>query len=94
MYLGQNMPIKELSMVCEFYHPDALVTVLTTQPERTRIGEFAQELQQLCPAGRVVLYGNLARQEGLVLPPNFVAPPLMTDFMAMITENNLAPATA
>ena len=94
LYLGQNMPIKELTTACQFYRPDTLVTVLTTQPERTRIGEFAQELHQICPAGRVVLYGNLARQEGLVLPPNFVAPPLMTDFMAMITENNLAPATA
>ncbi|MCC3153994.1 MerR family transcriptional regulator [Hymenobacter sp. BT770] len=94
LYLGQNMPIKELTMVCQFYRPNALVTVLTTQPDRTRIGEFAQELLQLCPVGRVVLYGNLARQEGLVLPPNFVTPPLMTDFLAMISENNLAPVPA
>ncbi|SFP99937.1 MerR family transcriptional regulator [Hymenobacter arizonensis] len=94
LYLGQNMPIKELGSVCETYRPEALVTVLTTQPDRSRIGEFAEQLQQLCPAGQVVLYGNLARQEGLVLPPNFVAPPLMTDFLALITEKNLAPLAA
>ncbi|MBF9237887.1 MerR family transcriptional regulator [Hymenobacter sp. BT683] len=94
MYLGQNMPIKELGAVCQTYQPDVLVTVLTTQPERTRVGDFAQALHQLCPAGRVVLYGSLARQEGLVLPPNFVVPPLMTDFLTWISEINFAPVAA
>ena len=86
LYLGQNMPIKELGQVCHTDQPDALVTVLTTQPDRARVGEFASELERLCPTGRVVLYGNLARQQGLVLPPNCVAPLLMTDFLALVTE--------
>ena len=94
LYLGQNMPVKELGAVCQTYRPDVLVTVLTTQPDRSRMGEFVQELHHLCPAGRVVLYGNLARQEGLVLPPNFEVPLLMTDFLALVAKNNFAPATA
>ncbi|WP_426061446.1 MerR family transcriptional regulator [Hymenobacter sp. B1770] len=94
LYLGQNMPIKELGAVCTTYRPENLVTVLTTQPERTRIAEFAEQLHQLCPAERVVLYGNLARQEGLALPPNFVTPPLMTDFLALVAEKSSAPLAA
>ena len=88
LYLGQNMPIKDLGEVCHTYQPTALVTVLTTQPDRSRMSEFAQELLRLCPTQRVVLYGNLARQEGLVLPENFVTPVLMTDFLEFVAENN------
>ncbi len=94
LYLGQNMPVKELGTVCDTYRPDVLVTVLTTQPERTRVGELAQTLHQLCPNGRVVLYGSLARQEGLTLPSNCIVPVLMTDFLAGISKINLAPVAA
>lgn len=93
LYLGQNMPIKELGTVCHSYRPHALVAVLTTQPERTRVAEFAEELQGLCPTGQVVLYGSLARQEGLVLPPNCAAPALMTDFLALVAQNNFVGQT-
>jgi DNA-binding transcriptional MerR regulator len=85
LYLGQNMPIKELETVCATYRPDALVTVLTTQPERARVAEFAQALHAMCPQ-QVVLYGALARQEGLQLPPNCVSPALMTDFLALVEK--------
>jgi hypothetical protein len=94
LYLGQNMPIKELGSVCASYRPHTMVTVLTTQPERTRMGEFAQSLHELCPSGRIVLYGNLARQEGLVLPTNCVVPLLMTDFLDLVPAKELAPVTA
>lgn len=84
LYLGQNMPTAELGAVCETYQPDAVVAVLTLQPERGRVAEFAQEVTAQCPGKLVVLYGPLARQEGLVLPPNCVAPVLMTDFLALV----------
>ena len=85
LYLGQNLPTAELGAVCQAYKPAAVATVLTTQPERGRILEFAQEVAAHCPSGMVVLYGPLARQEGLVLPENCVSPVLMTDFLALIT---------
>ena len=84
LYLGQNMPTAELGAVCETYQPDAVVVVLTLNPERGRVADFAQEVSAQCPGKLVVLYGPLARQEGLVLPPNCVAPALMTDFLALV----------
>ena len=94
LYLGQNLPLAELTEVCATYVPDAVVTVLTLQPERGRVAEFAQELATLCPDRLLVLYGNLARQEGLVLPPNCVSPPLMTDFLALIAAQQTEPVAA
>ena len=94
LYLGQNLPIQELGPVCESYRPDALVTVLTSQPERGRVGEFAAELAAQCPDKLLVLYGSMARQEGLVLPPNCVSPVLMTDFLSLIAEQQTEPVAA
>ena len=87
LYLGQNLPVEELTVVCETYRPDAVVTVLTSQPERARVADFAREVSESCGHKLVVLYGPLARQEGLVLPANCVAPQLMTDFLALIAEH-------
>jgi MerR family transcriptional regulator, light-induced transcriptional regulator len=85
LYLGQNLPTSGLSSVGSSYQPDAVVTVLTTQPERGRVADFAGELRCLFPASKLVLYGPLARQEGLELPANCIVPALMTDFLALIT---------
>ena len=85
LYLGQNLPTAGLANVGGSYQPDAVVTVLTTQPERGRVADFARELRDLFPASQLVLYGPLARQEGLELPANCIVPTLMTDFLALIT---------
>jgi hypothetical protein len=87
LYLGQNLPVEELGAVCATYQPDAVVTVLTSQPERGRVAEFAREVSAHCHDKLVVLYGPLARQEGLELPKNCVSPPLMTDFLALVADH-------
>ena len=86
LYLGQNLPVAELGAVCETYQPDAVVTVLTSQPERGRVAEFAREVSAHCGHKLVVLYGQMARKEGLELPKNCVSPALMTDFLALVAE--------
>ena len=87
LYLGQNLPVEELTAVCEACQPDAVVTVLTSQPERSRIAEFAREVSASCGHKLVVLYGPMVRQEGLQLPANCVVPVLMTDFLALVAEH-------
>ena len=87
LYLGQNMPVEELGEVCATYRPDAVVSVLTSQPERGRVTEFAREVSAHCGGKLVVLYGPLARQEGVELPKNCISPALMTDFLALIAEH-------
>jgi DNA-binding transcriptional MerR regulator len=94
LYLGQNMPVEELAAVCQTYQPDALATVLTTQPERSRVAEFAQAVADCCPDRLVVIYGQLARQEGLQLPKNCVSPELMTDFLTLVAESTTEPVAA
>ncbi|MBU6122212.1 MerR family transcriptional regulator [Hymenobacter siberiensis] len=85
LYLGQNLPTVGLTNVNAAYRPYAVATVLTTQPERGRVAEYTRELRTLFPEAQLVLYGPLARQEGLELPANCVSPLLMTDFLALIS---------
>ena len=87
LYLGQNLPVEELTVVCDTYQPDAVVTVLTSQPERSRVAELAREVSASCGHKLVVLYGPMVRQEGLQLPANCVVPVLMTDFLALVAEH-------
>jgi MerR family transcriptional regulator, light-induced transcriptional regulator len=94
LYLGQNLPTSGLPNVCAAYQPDAVATVLTTQPERGRVAEYTQELRALFPEAQLVIYGPLARQEGLELPPNCVSPVLMTDFLALIAAEETEPVAA
>ncbi|WP_046246962.1 MerR family transcriptional regulator [Hymenobacter terrenus] len=94
LYLGQSMPTSGMAEVGPSYRPDAVVTVLTTQPERGRVAEYAREIKALFPRALLVLYGSLARQEGLELPSNCVSPELMTDFMALIAAKERGPMAA
>ena len=94
LYLGQNLPTSGLSNVGAAYRPDAVATVLTTQPERGRVAEYAQELRALFPDAQLVLYGPLARQEGVELPLNCVSPVLMTDFLALVAAEATEPVAA
>ena len=94
LYLGQNLPTFGLTNVGAAYQPDAVATVLTTQPERGRVGEYAHELRALFPEAQLVLYGPLARQEGLELPANCEVPVLMTDFLALVAAEATEPVAA
>ena len=82
LYLGQNLPLADLAAVCATYAPHAVTTVLTTQPDRGQLGEFAAELAGCCPCERLILYGSLAQQPDVAWPARCERPALMTDFLA------------
>ena len=89
LYLGQNLPIKELQAVCATYRPHAICTVMTAVPERDRVQEFVDDLIRLCPEPLLCLYGPLAQTEGLRIPANAARFRLMTDFLALADELQL-----
>ena len=88
LYLGQNLPVAELKVVCDIYEPHALLTVMTAVPERDHIAGFVQRLSEYCPQSLIYLYGPLAQLD-FPLPPKTARLALMTDFIALAD----APAT-
>ncbi|MBO3271676.1 MULTISPECIES: MerR family transcriptional regulator [Hymenobacter] len=91
LYLGQNLPVKELAAVCEAYQPYALCTVLTSVPERDQVQGFIEELARISPHTPLFLYGPLVQRECLQLPGNAVQLRLMTDFLALANSLTLHP---
>ncbi len=82
LYLGQNLPIAELKVVCDIYEPHALLTVMTAVPERDHVAGFVQKLGEYCPDSRIYLYGPLAQLD-FPLPPKAARLALITDFIAL-----------
>lgn len=91
LYLGQNLPVKELAGVCAAYQPYALCTVLTSVPERDQVQDFVEELARTSPHTPLFLYGPLVQRECLQLPGNAVQLRLMTDFLALADKLSLHP---
>ncbi|WP_162910627.1 MerR family transcriptional regulator [Hymenobacter oligotrophus] len=85
LYLGQNLPVRELSAVCACYKPHYVASVLTTVPERDRVQQFLQELGTLCPSAEFVLYGPALQAEA-EMPPRFQRVQRMTDFIALVQQ--------
>lgn len=86
LYLGQNLPIKELQAVCATYRPYALCTVMTAFPERDRVQDFVSQLANLCPDTLLCFYGPLAHIEGLEIPQNAVRFRFMPEFLTLADE--------
>ena len=84
LYLGQDLPLSELQAVCSAYQPHRILSVFTTQPERGAVAEYVAALSHQCIGVELVLYGPLARLEGLNWPANCQRPATMTDFLALL----------
>ncbi|WP_375436613.1 MerR family transcriptional regulator [uncultured Hymenobacter sp.] len=93
LYLGQNLPTKELQAVCATYQPYALCTVMTALPERDQIQDFISSLAVLGPDKLLCFYGPLAHMEGLEMPVNATRFRYMPEFLALADELQLVAKT-
>lgn len=60
LYLGANVPVKDLDYVVEVKRPDYLYLHLTTFPQ-TRFNRLVQQLQKTANTGKLVLSGYMAQ---------------------------------
>ncbi len=92
-YLGQNLPTRDLKVVCELIKPDFLVTVLTVVPERDEVPAYVAALATAYPEVRLVLYGAQVQDPELPLPPTARAHRDMTTFQHWLTHELPTEAT-
>ncbi len=81
VYLGQNVPARDIQAVCDLAKPDYLLTVLTVVPERDEVPEYIATLARQHPTVGLLLYGAQIQDEALPLPPTAQRFRRMTDFM-------------
>ncbi|GHA54445.1 MerR family transcriptional regulator [Pontibacter akesuensis] len=83
IYLGQNLPFKDLELTHEQFKTAHICTAFTTSPERDQVQGYINKLSDRFTRSTIYVYGYQVHQEGLILPQNVVRIPCMADFIAL-----------
>ena len=69
LYLGADMPLKDVDFVCKYKNPDFLYTHLTGIASSFNFEKFLSQARQLMPEVPLILSGQLARTHLKKIPP-------------------------
>lgn len=58
IYLGQSLPLKDLSMIVELYKPDYVLTLVTSYPSKDQIPAYLADLKQRCGDSQLLVSGH------------------------------------
>ncbi|MEJ8801712.1 MerR family transcriptional regulator [Pontibacter sp. H249] len=72
VYLGQNLPFKDLELTCRQFNAKYIFTVLTSAPERDNVQDYLDQLSATFPECTVYVYGHQVQSVDLVIPDNLV----------------------
>lgn len=70
LYLGPNMPLKDIEFVCKYKSPDYLYTHLTCIAGSFNFEKFLSQAGQLIPGIPLVISGQLAQTHIRKIPPS------------------------
>lgn len=93
IYLGQSMPMHDLSMAYEVYQPDYLLTVLTTRTGDMTAQEYINKLSDKFPASTVLVSGSQVIGQDLDLPENVQAVANLNHLIDIAEETGQTAAT-
>lgn len=70
LYLGQNLPVEELAVICKTYEPDYIFTSITSALPPKKLNVFFKVLSsaEICP---ILLTGNLISNPAIKMPLHF-----------------------
>lgn len=86
IYLGQNLPIKDLSGVCEAYTPDFVFSVITSYPAQDEMLPYLAELRRRIGDTRIILTGYQAIQMKDKLPEDIIVVANLDEFINLVDE--------
>lgn len=70
LYLGQNVPFRDIEKVVTLFRPNQLFSVFTSCPVPMQLSAYVSKLSKLLPKGRIYLSGNLLLRQKIKLPAN------------------------
>jgi len=88
IYLGQNLPFKDIRNAYKVYKPQYLLSISTTHPTPDQMQDYINKLSQSFPKATIYLTGFAVLSQGLTIPTNIELLQEMKDLHA------LAPATS
>lgn len=81
VYLGQNLPFKDLELTYEQFKAEYICTVMTCLPDRDQVQSYLNKLSRRFPQSTVYVCGFQVQHDFLVLPENVIRLNRMQDLV-------------
>lgn len=86
MYLGQNVPFRDIATVIDIFKPNQVFSIFTSYPAKATIQEYVGKLAALLPAGKIYLSGYLIYTEQIKVPKNVYLAKEIKELKAIIYQ--------
>ncbi len=91
IYLGQNLPVSDLSTINDIYDPDFVFSVITTSPTKNEVIAYAKELQKQFEEKGVLLSGHQVLSQKEKLPSGVTVLDTIQDLVQFVDEHSQMP---
>lgn len=91
IYLGQNLPVSDLSTINDIYDPDFVFSVITTSPTKNEVIAYAKELQKQFEKKGVLLSGHQVLSQKEKLPESVTVLDTIQDLVQFVDEHSQMP---
>ncbi|MEM7511288.1 MAG: MerR family transcriptional regulator [Bacteroidota bacterium] len=91
IYLGQNLPVSDLSTINDIYDPDFVFSVITTSPTKNEVIAYAKELKKQFEQKGVLLSGHQVLSQKEKLPPGVIVLDTIQDLVQFVDEHSQMP---
>ncbi|MEM6801834.1 MAG: MerR family transcriptional regulator [Bacteroidota bacterium] len=91
IYLGQNLPLKDLGLILELYKPDYLVSLITSCPSGDDLGGFLQKMKEMCKEQEVILSGYQIMNQPEAVPKEFTVFSKIEELISFVDEKSPKP---
>ena len=88
IYLGSNMPIKDVEFLCKLKSPDFIYTHLTSLANNFNFDKFLQYIQQKIPTQKTIISGLITTNYKKKTPENVHLKTSLDQVMEFISELN------
>jgi MerR family transcriptional regulator, light-induced transcriptional regulator len=85
IYLGANLPVKDLQYVVQIKKPDCLYTHLTCLPSRYNFDKFMNQIAQHLPSVKLIVSGQAAAAYNKKMPQGVVFKKGISDVIEALT---------
>ena len=86
IYLGTNIPMKDVEFVANLKKPDVIYAHLTSVASNFNLEKYLRQLTELIPDFTVVLSGQLIQHYNKVLPPKVSIKKSLQEVMEYISS--------
>lgn len=91
IYLGQSLPLKDLSLIMDLYDPDYVFTLITSYPTKEDVLPYVNELARICEGRQILLSGYQALSQKAHLPEDVIVFDTIPGLVAFVDENSEQP---